>query len=55
MAGLALPIARRNVMLHGGSLEIQSVQGSGTTARLILPASRVTWAAGMARPAVRAA
>lgn len=55
IAGLALPIARRNVMLHGGSLEIESQQATGTTARLILPAGRVTWFAGMARSAVRAA
>ena len=55
MSGLALPIARRNVMLHGGCLEIESVQGAGTTARLILPAACVTWIASVPRAAAHAA
>jgi two-component system cell cycle sensor histidine kinase PleC len=44
--GLTLPIARRIAMLHGGNVTIESDPDSGTTARLILPAGRVSWAAG---------
>jgi PAS domain S-box-containing protein len=55
MAGLALPIARLNAMLHGGGLEIESLQGTGTTARLVLPADRVTWLGGESESAARAA
>ena len=39
--GLGLPIARQIALLHGGDLTIESAEGAGTTARLILPASRV--------------
>jgi len=38
--GLGLPLARLLVELHGGRLELESAPGKGTTARLILPASR---------------
>ncbi len=55
MAGLALPIARHYALLHGGGLEFESAQGTGTTARLILPAGRVGWAAGETSAAARAA
>ena len=40
--GLGLPIARQIALLHGGDVTIESAEGAGTTARLILPASRVT-------------
>jgi signal transduction histidine kinase len=36
--GLGLPLARRFVELHGGSLEIASAKGSGTTVTVVLPA-----------------
>lgn len=39
--GLGLPLAARLTELHGGRLELQSVKGKGTTATVILPASRV--------------
>jgi PAS domain S-box-containing protein len=39
--GLGLPLARRLAELHGGSLDIRSEKGVGTTATLLLPATRV--------------
>ena len=39
--GLGLPIARRLIELHGGSLSISSEKGRGTTVVVELPASRV--------------
>jgi two-component system cell cycle sensor histidine kinase PleC len=39
--GLGLPLARRLTELHGGRLELASVKGKGTTARVILPAERL--------------
>jgi signal transduction histidine kinase len=36
--GLGLPIARALIERHGGSLTIESVQGRGTTVRIVLPA-----------------
>jgi len=35
--GLGLPIARRNVELSGGEIDVQSVKGEGTTVTLRLP------------------
>ena len=35
--GLGLPIARRNIELNGGSIEVESARGSGTTVILRLP------------------
>jgi signal transduction histidine kinase len=35
------PLARRLAEMHGGSLQIRSGKGAGTTATLLLPASRV--------------
>jgi signal transduction histidine kinase len=37
-SGLGLPLARLLSELHGGSIELISASGSGTTARLTLPA-----------------
>ena len=39
--GLGLAISRRLVMLHGGSLVIESQPGKGTTVHLIFPNARV--------------
>jgi signal transduction histidine kinase len=39
--GLGLPLALQLAELHGGSLEIASAPGKGTTVTLVLPASRV--------------
>jgi signal transduction histidine kinase len=35
--GLGLPIARRNVELNGGTIEVHSRKGEGTTVRVTLP------------------
>jgi signal transduction histidine kinase len=35
--GLGLPIARRNVELSGGTIEVESQKGQGTTVRVSLP------------------
>lgn len=37
-AGLGLPLARMLVELHGGRLEIRSVEGKGTSVAFLLPA-----------------
>ena len=39
--GLGLTIVESLVKLHGGELKIISAKGTGTTARVIMPASRV--------------
>ncbi len=39
--GLGLPLARKLMELHGGSLTLRSVKGQGTTAEMRLPAERV--------------
>ncbi len=38
--GLGLPIARRNVELSGGTIEVESRKGQGTTVRVRLPVAR---------------
>jgi len=40
-AGLGLPLARTLARLHGGDLELKSMPGAGTTATIVLPASRI--------------
>ena len=40
--GLGLPIARRNVELSGGSIEVESRKGQGTTVKVRLPVVRAT-------------
>ena len=39
--GLGLPLARRLAELHGGTLEIISEKGAGTTVTVTFPAERV--------------
>jgi signal transduction histidine kinase len=39
--GLGLAISRKLVMLHGGSLVIESQPGKGTTVHLVFPNARV--------------
>jgi len=39
--GLGLPLTKSMIELHGGSLRLESVVGRGTTATLLLPASRL--------------
>lgn len=39
--GLGLPLARRFIELHGGTLALHSEPGQGTRAVLILPKGRV--------------
>ncbi|CAO3377883.1 ATP-binding response regulator [Azospirillum argentinense] len=40
--GLGLPIVRRFAELHGGSVELDSAPGHGTTVTILLPAARLT-------------
>jgi two-component system, cell cycle sensor histidine kinase PleC len=39
--GLGLPLSRSFAELHGGTLEMESSKGQGTTVRLRLPAARI--------------
>jgi len=39
--GLGLPLAKRLAELHGGSLQVNSEKGRGTTVRVTIPAFRV--------------
>ncbi len=41
--GLGLSIARRLARLHDGDVRLESIEGAGTTALLILPKTRVIW------------
>ncbi len=40
--GLGLPLAKSLIELHGGSLDLESKVGSGTTVTIRFPAERVT-------------
>ncbi len=44
--GLGLPLARRMIEMHGGSLALHSVKGVGTTVEVSFPSDRVIWAGG---------
>jgi signal transduction histidine kinase len=41
--GLGLPLAKRFAELHGGTIVITSIKGSGTNVRVQLPAERIVW------------
>lgn len=40
-AGIGLPLSKRLVELHGGTLELESELGAGTTATVRFPQARV--------------
>ncbi len=40
-AGLGLPLSKSYVEMHGGSLDLQSTVGAGTTVTLRFPAERI--------------
>jgi signal transduction histidine kinase len=46
--GLGLPLASSLTELHGGTLELESTYGEGTTVTVLLPAERVTFPADQA-------
>ncbi|HXZ67014.1 MAG TPA: PAS domain-containing protein [Alphaproteobacteria bacterium] len=48
-AGLGLSIAKRLMELHGGTLTVSSIVGSGTTATIRLPPERSIWPASTPR------
>ena len=48
--GLGLTIVESLVKLHGGELQLISQKGAGTTARVVMPASRVLLDAKPATP-----
>ena len=39
--GLGLPLTKQLIELHGGTLELLSTEGEGTTARAIFPTTRI--------------
>ncbi|HYL33046.1 MAG TPA: ATP-binding protein [Stellaceae bacterium] len=49
--GLGLSLAKRITEMHGGTLEIESAKGVGTTVRVILPVERVVAGPKGAKPA----
>ena len=48
--GLGLSLVRDVVEAHGGEVSLASVDGSGTTVRLLLPAAPATVPEGNAAP-----
>jgi len=53
--GLGLSLAKRITEMHGGTLEIESAKGVGTTVRVILPVERVVAGPSGAKPVGTAA
>jgi len=49
--GLGLPLVRSLIELHGGTFELQSIEGAGTTAIVRLPSKRVLDREAVARDA----
>ena len=49
--GLGLPLVKAMMELHGGTLELQSAPGVGTTATLTFPAERLVYPASQPAPA----
>jgi signal transduction histidine kinase len=54
-AGLGLPLGKALVGLHGGTLELDSAVGVGTTTAVTFPARRVLAAKPSAEPALATA
>ena len=48
--GLGLTLVRDAVQAHGGEVSVDSVDGSGTTVRLVLPAAAAAGVTPMAEP-----
>jgi signal transduction histidine kinase len=55
LRGFALPIAKRVALLHAGEVVASSASGRGASARLTLPAGRITWPTAADNPNARAA
>jgi signal transduction histidine kinase len=47
--GLGLPLAKSLIELHGGTLRLESTEGTGTTVTILLPAARVLGSPSAAR------
>jgi len=39
--GLGLPVAKRNIELNGGTIEVESTKGRGTLVRMVLPVEQL--------------
>ncbi|MEI8393276.1 MAG: ATP-binding protein [Rhodospirillaceae bacterium] len=50
--GLGLPLAKKLIELHGGTLTLESAVGVGTTARVTIPAQRVIRSDGVDQPVI---
>ena len=52
--GLGLPLVEMTMRQHGGTFELESEQGKGTTARVLFPAQRLVWRAAHQDDAIAA-